>query len=204
MAIVGDVIQLVTTIRITGATQNLVNVYWFRVITAGAGNACVGIEATFRLNTWPVLATILSDSFHLRSMELVNWRDPSEFLSEVYSQGALNGDIPGDYLPDWISYNFNYMKDRPGRRPGLKQLPGVPETCVLNGGIHPDYVDEVAAVETVLGGSFSSLGYTYLPVVVQRVLNGIDVFPALGTGTPQNWQPSRISCSGLGHRDSRR
>lgn len=204
MAIVGDIIQTVTTWRFTGDLDNIQNVFWFRVTVSGSGNPCTFIEATLRLNWMPEIAKILSDSIHLRGITCVNWRDPSEFLDEAYSEGVLNGDIPGDHLGDWITFNFSYLKDRPGHKPGLKQLSGVPEVLNVNGTLNSDYFDEMDGVEAVLESSFSSGGWTFQPVVVQRFINGVDVFPVLGTGTPQSWVPPAVVFSGFGHRDSRR
>lgn len=204
MAQVGDIINLVTTCRYTNDLTSNVNVYWYRISTLGSGNPCVFVEATFRLNIWPLLATITSDSYHLRQVSCVNWRDPSEFLEEAYAEGALNGDLPGDYLPSHYTYNFTYRKDRPGRRPGLKQLAGVSEILITSAGVNTDYLDEIDAIETALESAFTSGGFTFVPVVVQRVVQGVNVMPLLGAGNPQNWQPSGVVFAGFGHRDTRK
>lgn len=136
MASIGNVLEFVTVGRMTGFTQELLNVWHYRVSDVTGGTTLDG-DAQAIANDYAAewLSTIspgLSTAFSFIGIRMTNLSDPDEFAEATFTTPVV-GATGGDYLPPFYTWGIELKRASRSTRNGRKALSGVAESNVSSG-----------------------------------------------------------------------
>lgn len=193
MASVGDVFQLRSKITIHGI--DCFNVWWYQVISVSPDGTKLAqqIRDMFKSQTIPLLRALMSTESYFSYLSCVNWSDVLDYSEQSYASDVYPGTVIGNALPPSTAYFIRFSRPSLAYNNGGKRLSGfavdTADEMLLAGG----YSDELAALITHITSQVGLSNGAVRQFVPQRMLNGVNIFPAMGTGVPSGYQVSNAS-----------
>jgi len=170
MGSVGDVLQL--TDEGEQASQQCLNVYFYRLDTPVVGNAAEMLCASWIDQVLPEIVSWQASDFVHKSVSVKNLFNPSEEFTELMSEP---GERDVDVFPTFNAVGFRLIGDNAAVRDGQKRFAGVPEDSAEDG-VFTDTTFLAAMVTlgtAIVAGLPIGLDIDALiPVIVQRIADG--------------------------------
>lgn len=200
---VGDVYQLKLNSAYLG--QALLNVWWYRAITAGSGNGAAALLDGFDPTIPNRIAAITVDTMLFGQIEVVNYADPLEFATAECS--VAGGELEGDANENvsWETISVRSFRTAPGQRYSYKRFSGLPKDGINGNTIESSYASIVnGAMEGIFAGPNAS-GWVFECVQVGKTPGTPPTSPVLGVNPHVNYViPYGISGAFLGSQNSRK
>ena len=164
MASVDDIIQL--KFYQQAAAGMVLNVFYYRVSVAAAGNAANALLDQFDEDIVPVYANTQSNVVSYISLEALNGMDNSEYASSQ-ALAAASGTRSGTSMPMLNVAKIRFNKAQPGTRYGYKAISGILDSDV---GSDDTLGALVLGLLNTLGGALVTplvnAGFTFVPCQV--------------------------------------
>jgi len=193
----GDVYKITVSGDMAG--QVVEAVFNFKhLVGETTANATTWAE-TFKTDILTPMMTIAHEDLEYTFLQVVNWRDPADFIEESINYA---GDVPAegnDRLASWLTLNFRFNRNNPGQSHGFKRFAGGVESMFTDGEPVALWATEMEAVRVALQtGLTASLDRTCRYWVVDSTAS-----PAYGAN-PAGYASSSVLYRGLGTQKSRK
>lgn len=166
MGAVGDVYQVLVRATRGGGVNQILNVFFYRMVQAGLGAAELGNQ--FHLIVYGDMRDCLGTGYNGERIEVANLFDPTDF--DVVDTSGENGLLAGTMMPSFVCSSFQCIRKRLDMRHGWKRLGPITEE-VCTGDTY------TAAYELACDDLRDRMGYTlqeaaadaFEPVIVKRI-----------------------------------
>jgi len=136
MPVAGDLLQVKSFQTLTNVPGDILNVYWFRVVSMSTPQSLVNIVDD--LTAWwfetfiaPMLA-MQSNQVVYQRMEISNADNFEDEFAICTPDFPVAGVFPGEYLAPSTAWSFKLVRTTRLTRNGSKRLAGVPEGLATN------------------------------------------------------------------------
>lgn len=171
----GDIIRITDVQQVTGYTDPILNVFYYRVFTLTASVElpvyAQELAEAFYLSVLQHIVPIQSSSLSHVRLDFMNMSFQQEIASHAWDIPYVGLD-GGPFAPANVSYSFRLVRYNRLTRNGRKSISGVPVDAITSGRtLTPVYVGAVSACATALGSSIAVEGETtdatLTPIIVR-------------------------------------
>lgn len=162
---VGDIYQLVFNHTVLGVA--CVNRFWYRQDVAGSVSGAVSAASSFNLSLVPAFAAAQSDDCVYQSIEVVNYRTPTDFtvMTPTVTTGTRT---PTTFtLPPELVAKLKFNRNGPGTRYTFKAISGFLREDIDNSGLTAAATTIANNLGIVLDNALTWSGATFSQVQVQ-------------------------------------
>jgi hypothetical protein len=130
---VGDIYKLVQAFTL-GGVEALIR-RWYRAKDSTVNAADLAYQ--WNEDVAPILAVPVTDDMLFKDVTVENLNNSADFA--VLTQNDYPGGQVDEWLPPWVSYGFQFPSSDKKLRAGLCRLPGLTESCLIDGSLNPAY-----------------------------------------------------------------
>lgn len=146
------------------------NTFWYRTATPFVTGRAAQLAAAFNSQVVTAIAGALNTIVNIGDIAVENLVELSDYHTQnpTAVQGAITATSPA---PTFTAYNFQLQRSTRAGRHGYKRFPGVAEELVNFGTetVSGALVTAIPALITALGGSISSSGVDFQPMIPKRL-----------------------------------
>lgn len=164
---VGNILQLTDVQTYLG--QQVLNVYFYRVVSADAGATLDAVIQAFNNEVVETLRTNQADNLNHVSVIGKNLTNGIDIFEQLYNENGLVGAT--EETPSFVAYGFRLLRTTAATRHGSKRIAGVPEGF-LNGNTVTFPAGEQAAMEAALATNLAATGTVGADFEVEPVIIG--------------------------------
>lgn len=176
---------------------NVFNYHWD--VGNIAGNALTW-NATFQSDVIPFILPLVNDLLTFTEVEVINWRDPSDFDVQAISEVGEIDTTSDNPLAAWLTLLFRYNRIHPGQNHGFKRFAGGVESQFNGDSFTGNTTDRDALILALESPLTASSGRSAHPFIVDTTTTPP---PALGAN-PSGYVPTSVAFRGLGTQKSRK
>lgn len=176
MPVVNDLLQFITTTRISGIADVSMNVFYYDLIVLDGPTSLLDAGQAIADNWIAELAAEWSNVIHvagsITDITINNLSNPLEFFQGTFTT-PVGGSVAGEILPIFMAWGFKYNRASKLTRNGAKRISPLSESQLTSSAPDAGTVTALNAFATVLGNTLvvaNGVGdnLTLEPVIVRR------------------------------------